>query len=93
MRNPQTSPPIGGGAAPRLVIRVQRRARLPAPWAWVIYEEGQSEPCRCSTRFYRSAEDAWMVGGAMLNRLPHSAITSLAEAHRSAVSGRDPTSD
>ena len=92
MRN-RTGPPIGGGTAPRLVIRVQRRVRLPTPWAWAIYEEGRAEPFRCSTRFYRSAEDAWMVGRAMLNRLPHSAIISLAETHRNEVSDRDPASD
>jgi hypothetical protein len=58
------------GAMPALVVKVQRRARPPTPWTWAIHEDGQSEPVRCSTRLYRSAEDAWTVGRAMLGRLP-----------------------
>jgi hypothetical protein len=62
--------PLGGGIAPRLVVKVQRQSRPPTPWAWTIHEEGRAEPFRCSTRLYRCAEDAWAVGHAVLDRLP-----------------------
>jgi hypothetical protein len=55
------------------MVKVQRQARPPTPWAWAIHEDGQSAPLRCSTRFYRSAEDAWKVGRAMLDHLPRAA--------------------
>jgi hypothetical protein len=63
-------PPLGGGTAPELFVKVLRRARPPTPWSWAIHEEGQSEPFRRSMQNYRCAEDAWAVGRAMLNRLP-----------------------
>ena len=69
MSKPQMDPPPGGGARPRYVVRVHRRARPPAPWAWAICEEGSDEPRRRSTRLYRCAEDAWAVGRAVLDRL------------------------
>ena len=71
---------LGGGIAPRHVVKVQRQARSPAPWA--IHEEGRAEPIRCSTRLYRCAEDAWAVGRALLSRLPKSAIKGTAPAQR-----------
>jgi hypothetical protein len=47
-----------------------------------IYEEGKTYPLRRSTRLYRSAEDAWMVGRALLSRLPKSAINAAASAQQ-----------
>ncbi len=78
MSKPQAVPSPRDGAAPRLVVKVQRRARPPAPWAWAIHEEGRAEPSRCSTRLYRCAEDARAVGRAVLERLPRSAFTATA---------------
>jgi len=72
MNRLQLDPPLGGGIAPRLVVRVQRQARPPTPWAWAIHEEGRTEPFRSSTQLYRSAEEAWAVGRAVLDRLPRS---------------------
>ncbi len=78
----RTAPPLpGGGAAPpRFFVRAERVARPPAPCSWAIHEEGRAEPLRCSTRAYRSAEDAWAVGSAVLDRLPKSAIEAPASA-------------
>jgi len=75
----QMDPPLGAGAPSRLFVKAQRVARPPSPWTWVIYEEGRPHPFRCSRRLYRSAEDAWAVGHAMLDRLPKSAIQSPAQ--------------
>jgi hypothetical protein len=82
MNKLQMDPPLGSGTAPRLVVKAQRVARPPTPWVWAIYEEGQAYPVRCSTRLYRSAEDAWAVGHAMLSRLPESAIKARAPAQQ-----------
>ena len=83
----QSDPPLGGGIAPRLVVKVERRARPPTPWAFAIHEEGRAEPFRCSRRLYRSAEDAWAVGRALLSRLPAPAIRGAAPARRGAELG------
>ena len=63
------APPLGDGAAPRFFVRVRRLARPPAPWRWAIHEKGRADPCRCSTRSYRCADEAWAVGRAMLDRV------------------------
>jgi hypothetical protein len=34
---------------------------------WAIYKEGWAEACHCSSLSYRSAEEAWAVGRAMLH--------------------------
>src|SRR4051812_47020227 len=73
MNKLQMDRPLGGRAPPRFFVRAQRVARPPTPWAWAIHEEGRPAPFWCSTRLYRSAEDAWAVGHAMLGRLPVSA--------------------
>ena len=68
MSKPQTNPPLGGGLA-RFFVKVQRRARLPAPWNWEIHLEGRTEAYRCSLRGYRSADEAWEAGRVALGRL------------------------
>jgi hypothetical protein len=65
----QMDPPLGGVVPVQFIVRIRRKGRPPTPWAWAIYEEGQATPCRSSTQFYRSAEDAWAVGHAMLDRM------------------------
>ena len=83
------NPPLGGGAPPRLVVKAKRVARPPTPWAWIIYEEGESQPLRSSTRLYPSAEEAWAVGHAMLVRLPRSVLRAPTEGHRDAAPSRN----
>ena len=78
MNKLQMDPALGGGIAPWLVVKVQRRARPPTPWA--IHEEGGAESIRCSMCLYHCAEDAWAVGRFLLSRLPKSAIKALAVA-------------
>ena len=92
MNKLQMDPPLGGGARPRFFVRAQRVARPPTPWTWAICEEGRAEPLRCSARLYRSAEDAWAVGHAMLDRLPKSVVNVLAAPQRNAVASHGPTS-
>jgi hypothetical protein len=53
----------------RFSVTVQRLARPPMPWTWAIHEDDATEPCHRSNRFYRSAEEAWAVGRAMLTRM------------------------
>ena len=53
----------------RFSVTVQHLARPPLPWTWAIYEEDAADPIHRSSRFYRSAEEAWAVGRAMLPRL------------------------
>ena len=70
MSNLRTDLPVTGGAPPLRFVKVQRRTRAPAPWTWAIHEEGRAEAVLSSTRCYRCAEDAWVVGRAVLGRLP-----------------------
>ena len=53
----------------RFSVTVQRLARPPMPWTWAIHEDDAADPLHRSSRFYRSAEEAWAVGRAMLPRL------------------------
>ena len=62
-------PPPVGGAPPRFVVKAQRVAKPPTPWTWTICEEGRLDPLRRSARLYRSAEEAWAVGRAVLERV------------------------
>ncbi len=64
----QMAPPPADGLVPRFFVRVHRQPRPRTPWMWAIYEKGRAEPCRRSTRFYRSADEAWTVGRTMLAR-------------------------
>jgi hypothetical protein len=67
---------LGVGARARYYVRTLRTARPPTPWTWAICEEGRPEPVRCSTQHYRSAEDAWAVGSAVLDRLPKATLAA-----------------
>jgi hypothetical protein len=69
MSKPPADPFVGLGAPPRYYVRVQREARPPAPWTWVLYKEGSTELHLRSARHYRCAEDALAVGRAVLDRL------------------------
>jgi hypothetical protein len=91
MNKLQMDPPVGLGAPPRFVVKVQHVARPSSPWTWAIYEETGPEPVRCSTRFYRCAEDAWAVGHAMLERLPRPAIRAAPSAQSNAAPADDLT--
>jgi hypothetical protein len=70
MNKPRMDSSRRDGATPAIMVKVQRQARSPTPWAWAIHKDGQSEPLRRSTRLYRSAEDAWTAGRAVLGSLP-----------------------
>jgi hypothetical protein len=53
----------------RFSVTVQHLARPPTPWTWTIHEDDATEPFHRSGRSYRSAEEAWAVGRAMLTRM------------------------
>ena len=93
MNKLQMDPRLGKGAPLRFFVTARRVARPPTPWAWAIYEEGRPTPSWCSTRFYRSAEDAWTVGRAMLRRLPQSAVAAKAVAQQNPALSHDPALD
>ena len=63
----QMGSPLSGGLA-RFFIKVNRRVRPPAPWAWEIHLEGRAEAYRHSLRGYRSADEAWEAGRVALWR-------------------------
>ncbi len=67
----------------RFSVTVQRLARPPMPWTWAIHEDDAAEPLHRSGRFYRSAEEAWAVGRAMLPRLTDPNHRTRAEGNRS----------
>ena len=67
----------------RFSVTVQHLARPPMPWTWAIYEDDATEPCHRSSRFYRSAEEAWAVGRAMLTRMTSPLHGTRAEGTRS----------
>ena len=74
----------------RFSVTVQRLARPPRPWTWAIHEDDAAEPCHRSSRFYRSAEEAWAVGPAMLPRLTDPSHRTRAEGHRSGAAEGGP---
>ncbi len=76
----------------RFSVTVQRLARPPTPWTWAIHEDDATEPCHRSSRFYRSAEEAWAVGRAMLTRMTDPSHRTRTEDGRSAASEGDPMS-
>ena len=67
----------------RFSVTVQRLARPPMPWTWAIHEDDAADSLHRSSRFYRSAEEAWAVGRAMLPRLTSPAHRTRAGEHRS----------
>ena len=67
----------------RFSVTVHRLARPPMPWTWAIHEDDAAEPLHRSSRFYRSAEEAWAVGRAMLTRLTGPSLRTRAEGGRS----------
>ena len=77
----------------RFSVTVQRLARPPMPWTWAIYEDDATEPCHRSGRFYRSAEEAWAVGRAMLPRLTDPIRGTRAGGSRSDTLESDPISN
>ncbi len=75
----------------RFSVTVQRLARPPMPWTWAIHEDDAAEPCHRSSRFYRSAEEAWAVGRAMLPRLTDLIHRTRAEGNRSGAGDSGPS--
>jgi hypothetical protein len=75
----------------RFSVTVQRLARPPMPWTWAIHEDDATEPCHRSSRFYRSAEEAWAVGRAMLIRMTDPIHGTRTEGSRSEVLEGGPT--
>ena len=73
----------------RLSVAVHRLARPPTPWTWAIHEDDVADPYHRSSRFYRSAEEAWAVGRAMLTRMTGPTRRARAEGNWSeALEGR-----
>ena len=66
----------------RFSVTVQRLARPPMPWTWAIQEDDVADPFHRSRRFYRSAEEAWAVGRAMLTRMTDPALRARMEEER-----------
>jgi hypothetical protein len=66
----------------RFSVTVQRLARPPMPWTWAIYEDDATEPFHRSSRFYRSAEEAWAIGRAVLTRMTDPVHRACAEDGR-----------
>ena len=81
---------LGWRPARRFSVTVQRLARPPMPWTWAIHEDDAADPCHRSSRFYRSAEEAWAVGRAMLPRLTGPSHGTRAEGNRSGASEGGP---
>ena len=74
----------------RFAVTVRRLARPPTPWTWAIHEDDAADPCHRSSRFYRSAEEAWAVGRAMLPRLTEPSHRTRAEGSRSGAAEGGP---
>lgn len=87
-RPPERPAPVG--RAGTLSVTVQRLARPPMPWTWAIHEDDATDPCRRSSRFYRSAEEAWAVGRAVLTRMTGPIQRARAEESRSEASEGGP---
>jgi hypothetical protein len=69
MNRPPSDPAARGLPVHGLHLRVERSAPPPLPWIWVIHREGDAPPVRRALRAYRSAEEAWEAGRAVLARL------------------------
>jgi hypothetical protein len=77
----------------RFSVTVQRLARPPTPWTWAIHEDDAADPCHRSSRFYRSAEEAWAVGRAILTRLTDPIRGTRVGESRSEAGDSDPIPD
>ncbi len=75
----------------RFSVTVQRLARPPTPWTWAIHEDDAAAPLHRSSRFYRSAEEAWTIGRAMLTRLTGPAHRTRAEGNQGEALDGGPT--
>ena len=75
----------------RFSVTVYCLARPPMPWTWAIHEDDAADPLHRSSRFYRSAEEAWAVGRAMLPRLTDPSHRTRAEGNRSGAGDSGPT--
>ena len=74
----------------RFSVTVQCLARPLTPWPWAIHKDDAAEPCHRSSRFYRSAQEAWAVGRAMLPRLTDPSHRRRAEGNRGEAGGSGP---
>ena len=83
---------MGWRSPRRFPVMVRRLARPPMPWTWAIYEDDATEPCYRSSRFYRSAEEAWAVGRAMLTRITSPNCRTLTGEERTNAPESDPVS-
>ena len=59
-------PTIGGRTD--VFVRAERVGQQPAPWVWVIYSAGGLATWQRATQGYRSAEEAWTAGSAVLRQ-------------------------
>ena len=55
------------GTGDSVTLKVERAARPPLPWTWEIVGERGGASARRSARGYRSAEEAWAAGQAVLS--------------------------
>jgi hypothetical protein len=69
MNTSQADLPDGRRLGPRFYVRVQRTGKPPTPWTWTIHGQVRDDAVEQSVQFYRSAEEAWESGRAMLNHL------------------------
>ena len=57
------------GLGSDFTLKVERTGRPPLPWTWEIISESGKAGAQRSVRAYRSAEDAWAAGRAVLAML------------------------
>jgi hypothetical protein len=57
----------GETAKPDLVVRAERLGPQPLPWTWAIYKADVGVPYMQGNQFYRSADEAWAAGTAILH--------------------------
>ena len=55
------------GTGESFTLKVERAAQPPLPWTWEIVGERGEASARRSARGYRSAEEAWAAGQAVLS--------------------------
>jgi hypothetical protein len=57
------------GTGESFTLKVERGARMPLPWTWEIASDGGKVGAQRSLRGYRSAEEAYAAGRAVLAAL------------------------